>query len=255
MPKLEEPSTVSYSGDFKSWADAKHQTSGYNHNDILEKTHETCLRLKKGEIKGEQDSVPFNSPQVSYQLLTALYFAYTEKGPLNVLDIGGSLGSTYFQTKHLLDRKCIDSWNIIEQPHYAILGNREYADEKLSFSSSVDELLLVREKMDFVIFSSVLQFIETPGQFIQRIIDKTPSFILIDKTPISTDGETHLSIQRITPPIYDASYPAWHFSQDELLDSFKGKYQLIDQFDTHIGITNTIESFSSTYKGFFLKIL
>ena len=40
-------------------------------------------------------------------------------------------------------------------------------------------------------------------------------YILIDRTYFYEDQDDRLTIQKVSPTIYDASYPCWIFSQDK----------------------------------------
>ena len=245
----EDVPCVSYSGNYKNWAEAKNECNGYDAANILEKTHKTCSLLRDKKIAGEQDSMVFDNPQVSYPLLTALYYVYSKLGKINVYDIGGSLGSSYFQLQHLFSKEYLSAWHIIEQQHYIEIGNRQYADNLLSFLPTLPDKL---ESNSIILLSSVLQFIEEPYKLLQDLMSRSAPFIIIDKTPFSTDNNNHLCIQTVRPPIYNASYPTWHLSKKETLQCLSG-YKLIDAFDAHPGVVNTGEHFTSTYKGFFLK--
>ena len=189
----------------------------------------------------------FETSQVSYQLVTSLYYSYCKAGKLSIFDIGGSLGSTYYQSQSLFQKEFYEYWNVIEQNHYVELGKKDYTDEKLKFISVLPKSL---GSNSFIILSSVLQFLEHPFKLLEQITRIGAKYVLIDKTPISTDGRNYLSIQKVYPPIYDASYPAWHLSEREILKAFLN-YQNIDSFNSHIGVVNQTIHFSSTYKGYF----
>jgi putative methyltransferase (TIGR04325 family) len=71
-------------------------STGYDSEIILEKTRDALLKVKNGEAAYERDSVLFDEIQYAWPLLTSLmWVAAQAKGILNVLDFGGSLGTTY----------------------------------------------------------------------------------------------------------------------------------------------------------------
>jgi len=105
------------SGNYRSWNEAVAASTGYDLELILEKTKAALLKVKNGEVIYERDSVLFNEVQYAWPLLAGLmWVAAQSRGRLNVLDFGGSLGSTYFQNRAFLRDLPEVRWNIIEQP-------------------------------------------------------------------------------------------------------------------------------------------
>src|SRR5712691_3342391 len=88
------------SGDYAAWEDAVHASTGYDSEVILEKTRTALLQVKNGQAVYERDSVVFDEVQYAWPLLAGLLWIATRSGgKLDVLDFGGSLGSTYFQNR------------------------------------------------------------------------------------------------------------------------------------------------------------
>jgi len=82
-------------GNFKTWEEAKSKTTGYDSALILETVRDSMYKVKEGLAVYERDSVLFDAIQYSWPLLTGLMMAAAKgKGKINVLDFGGSLGST-----------------------------------------------------------------------------------------------------------------------------------------------------------------
>ena len=72
--------------------------------------------MKRGEAVYERDSVIFDHIEYSFPVLCGLLRAAVEDdGKLNVLDFGGSLGSSYYQKKGFLAVCKHLRWSIIEQ--------------------------------------------------------------------------------------------------------------------------------------------
>ena len=116
-------SGVSFSGSFGTWEEAEKNSIGYDSDVIFEKTRNALLKVKSGEATHERDSVLFDEIQYSWPLLAGLmWVAARNGGVLNVMDFGGSFGSTYFQNKAFL--RCLPSvrWNIVEQPKHVQAG-------------------------------------------------------------------------------------------------------------------------------------
>jgi len=236
-------------GNFISWDEALKQSTGYDAEIILKKVLSATLKVKSNDNLYERDSVLFNKNQNSFPLLAALlYVAAKNKNKLNVLDYGGSLGSSYFQCKKLLADMELQ-WNIVEQPNFVKTGIKYIQDDKLKFHYSINDCLRTN-KPNVILLSGVLQCLEKPYDLILDICDKNIDYIIIDRTPFSK--KEFITIQVVAPEIYPASYPLWIFNQNKLLDLFQNKYLLIFEFDP---IDGAIKRFKNSiyFKGFFLK--
>jgi putative methyltransferase (TIGR04325 family) len=193
--------------------------------------------------------VIFDRPQHSFKLLTALLYAISKTEILTVFDIGGSLGSTFYQHRKFFESN-IHVWNIIEQKKFVTKGNRDYSSDLLRFEDALPDT--IDKESSFFLLSSTLQYLENPYDYLENISDLKPKFIFIDKTPFSTDNNDYLTIQHVNEPIYKATYPAWHFSESKLLISLKD-YEPYFTFNTYESMINDCRNFTSTFKGFFLK--
>lgn len=130
------------SGYYHTWGEAIHNSTGYDSEIILEKTKTALLKVKNGEAVYERDSVLFDKVQYAWPLLSSLmWVAAQAKGKLNVLDFGGSLGSTYFQNRAFLRRLSDVRWNIVEQPKYVEMGKKWFEDDHLKFYLRIEDCL------------------------------------------------------------------------------------------------------------------
>ena len=121
-------------GDYDNWRVAQQCCLGYEAENILEKIKASTLEVKNGKAVFERDSVIFDKIQYSWPLLSALmWVAALNKGRINVVDFGGSLGSTYFQNKQYLDTLASVKWNIIEQASFIEYGQKSIQDDRLQF--------------------------------------------------------------------------------------------------------------------------
>jgi putative methyltransferase (TIGR04325 family) len=245
--------TVLWSGDYKSWNDAKEITEGYDSAHILEKCKTSLLKVKNGEAVYERDSVLFDEIQYSWPLLAGLQRVTLEsKGKLCVLDFGGSLGSTYYQNKDFLNTVDELQWSIVEQKNFVACGKEYFEDEQLKFYYTVEESILER-KPNVLVLSSVLQYLEKPFEWIKKFIALKIPYIIIDRTTFVKSERDILTIQNVPEGIYKASYPAWFFNMDHFKGQFKN-YTILASFDAHEGFVIHLENeLTSTYKGFILK--
>lgn len=219
-----------YFGDYKSWDEACKDSAGYDAANILEKVKMALLKVKRGEAVYERDSVLFDKPQYSWPLLAALLWCAGRNGNrLNLIDYGGSLGSSYFQNRRFLQHLAEVRWNIIEQPNFVECGKQYFADEQLKFYNSLEEVAQA-ESPTVILLSSVLQYFDDPYAYLQRIIDAGYHTVIFDRTPFLLSGESRLMVQKVPPDIYDASYPAWFLNLQQFLAFMSEKYELIADF-------------------------
>jgi putative methyltransferase (TIGR04325 family) len=230
-PKMNFSSTLS--GNFLCWSVARSDSSGYDSDLILEKTKEALLKVKNKEAVYERDSVLFDEIQYSWPLLAGLMsIAAKSKGHLNVMDFGGSLGSTYFQNRKFL--RCLEDvrWNIVEQPNHFRVGKEIFEDGTLFFYSSIENCL-AQTQPNVILFNGVLQYLELPYQTIENAIASGCNFIIIDRTPLSEIHEDRLCIQEVIREIYPVSYPSWIFSKEKFINFlFKNGFCVLAQFES-----------------------
>lgn len=237
-----------WKGNYDNWDVAKHKCSGYDSPSILKKVKDAALQVKNGSALYERDSVLFNTPDYSYSLITSLLWAsISTKGKLNVLDFGGSLGSTYFHNAKFLDTTSELNWCIVEQPNYVKEGLLHFANKRLHFFNNISECYKLFN-INVVFLSSVLQYLEYPYALLDEIIALKPTFIIIDRTPFIKKAD-RITIQKVHPKIYKASYPCWFFNKRKFMDYMSQQYELILEFDA-LDKANI----KSEFKGFLYKL-
>ena len=239
-----------WSGSFSSWSEASAKCTGYDNGVILEKVKNALLKVKNGEAFYERDSVLFFEAHYSYSLLSALD-QVGEKfgGHVNILDFGGSLGSTYYQNKSALTPFKSLQWNIVEQSHFVEEGKKNFANETLHFYADI-ETCLKENNVNILLLSSVLQYIERPYELINAFLKYNIHYIFIDRAPVLLTGNDRITIQKVPKKIYDASYPCWLLNENNLIDVFSKKYQMLFNEIT----TESININNAAFKTFFFKL-
>ena len=226
------PSGISLSGPYDSWQEALSHSSGYAGDLIVDKVKNALLKVKNGEAACERDSVTFDTKQYSFPVLAGLLRAVINaNGPLKVLDYGGSLGSSYFLYRDLLEPVKTLSWHVVEQPGFVDCGRRDFENGELRFFASVDDSLATGAP-DVVLFSSVLQYVEHPDQVVNRITSYNPPYIIIDRTPFRDAATDLITVQTVPPEIYEASYPSWVFGEALVGNMIANGYRLLAKWDT-----------------------
>ena len=218
-----------WDGDYKTFEEAKSHSGGYDHAEILERVKKAALKVKSGAAVYERDSVIFDDIHYSWPLLAGLmWIAANNKGRLNVLDFGGSLGSSYFQSKKFPEGIDV-KWSVVEQEHFVKIGREFITNERLRFYESI-EMCIKNSLPDVIIFSSVLQYLDKPYEFIETVLSYKFEYILIDRTQFTLNKE-RITVQKVPPSIYEASYPCWIFNENKFFGVFKKDYELIEKFD------------------------
>ncbi|CAN5352294.1 hypothetical protein BH09BAC2_BH09BAC2_15890 [soil metagenome] len=243
--------TDGWFGNYSSWDLALSNSIGYDDNLILEHCKQSLLKVKNGEAIYERDSVIFDKIQYSWPLTAALLkVAFAQNGILNVLDFGGSLGSSYFQNRNFIQPLKSLKWNIIEQQNFSDTGKLYFENDNLKFYETIDECF-GETKPDILIISSVLQYLKEPYQFIEKFIETGLKYIFVDMMPFNYQHFDRLTIQKVPDTIYSASYPCWFLDYQKVLNSFCEKYKLISEHHNELHIY--LDGKEIKYRGFFLE--
>lgn len=238
-----------YFGNYPNWEVARSASSGYDAGHILEKVKEALLKVKRGEAVYERDSVLFDHIEYSWPVLTGLlWIASQHENRLNVLDFGGSLGSSYFQNRNFLSHLKEFHWNVVEQPHFVRCGQEVFQDETLRFYENIDACL-VYNRPNVLLLSSVLSYLEDVEGMLAEMLDWNFPYIIIDKTHFVIEGKDRITVQRVPSWIYEASYPCRFFNESKLLGFFAASgYELIADF-----VNPDHANISSVFKGFIFR--
>jgi len=223
-----------YRGQYNTWEEAAAQADGYDTDAILKRVLEATLAVRDGKAAFERDGVLFAKAQDRYPMLASLMHAAAAASPghLRVLDVGGALGSAYFQCKPWLQGLAPVQWCVMEQPHYAATGKAQLEDGVLCFAGSAEDAAR-HGPFDIVIFSSVLQFIQNISEFLRPILALKPAYILIDRTPVIAGNIDRISIQKqgIGSRVVHSSYPLRLMTEQSIYSAIGPDYRLFSQFD------------------------
>ena len=224
---------VHYSGDYASWEEAMKDCTGYADEEILRKVIDASNKVMAGEACYERDSCLFYEPKFTYPLCAAILrcaIQNMDKG-VRILDIGGSLGSTYFQNKEYLSNIKNLEYVIAEQNNYADYGHENMENRELKFVRSEDSWEEYG-RFDIILMAGSLQYISNYHEIIARIKKAKPQYIILDKIIISNRKR----ICRVIPEgIYKSSYPEIIFEEEEILGLFKPDYVVTEKENASIG--------------------
>jgi putative methyltransferase (TIGR04325 family) len=79
--------------------------------------------------------------------------------------------------------------------------------------------------------------------------------IIVDRTYFCERAKPMLTIQRVPPSIYPASYPAWFLNEKEFHRKFFPDYELLADFDSHLQATSSVDGVNCCERGaIFLRV-
>lgn len=242
-----------FEGDFANWDEACAQCTGYDDKRILAKVLDATLKVRCGAAAFERDSVLFNDIEYAWPLLAGLMSAAARAGGrLNVLDFGGALGSSYFQNRAFLQTLPEVRWNVVEQGHYVDAGRLHIEHGPLYFYRTIEECLS-QTQPNVVLLSSVLQYLKSPREVLQRLSEFGAACLIIDRTPFATGGSGRILVQRVSPRIYSASYPMWVFSHTEIMERLGSDWRLVASNLSPEGVQMSKEGFEFSFCGLLLE--
>ncbi len=232
--RLSKQDSITWSGEYQSWETSMKHCEGYDSAMILETCKKSLLKVKNGEAIYERDGVLFDKIYYSWALLAMLQRAALENNSeLCVLDFGGSLGSSYFQNMDFLKSVKNMKWCIVEQPHFVKCGIQYFQNEELQFYYSIEECLK-QNKPQVLLLSGVLQCLEQPNYWIDKLSTYGFPYIIIDRTAFIDNNQAILTVQNVPPSMYAASYPSWFFNFEQFVDLFSKNYTVLSVFNSII---------------------
>lgn len=222
-------------GRYNSWDEAIKKTTGYNSDDILKKVRDVAIKVKEGRVTYERDAIAYDKIEVAFPLLTTLlWIAAQNNQQLSLIDFGGSLGTSYRQNLPFLKNVKHLEWKVVEQKMFTDEGNANFKDEHLAFYESLQESLIdFTGDPKLVIFSSSLPYLKEPYKLLQEVIDTKIPYLFIDRTAFITEPEDRLTIQKVPPAFYNASYPSWFFSREKMFNFLLREYDEVFEFNSN----------------------
>jgi putative methyltransferase (TIGR04325 family) len=143
------------------------------------------------------------------------------------------------------------SWTVVEQAHYVDFGSKDLADGFLKFLPTIPAAIEATQP-NVVLFGSVLEYLPRPFEVLEHVCSCGVRSIIIDRTAFLAGNRDRLTVQKVCPSIYDASYPAWFLS----LSKFKAfmdnvGFEIVSEWmcDDDYPLEGEITSF----RGFFLQ--
>jgi len=232
-----------YFGKYETYLEAKQFASGYDDERILKKAIYAAQLVSENKVLFERDGFLFHKYFYSNPIQIVLsMIGGSQKNYLNVVDYGGSLGSSYFQYQPLLHFFKKVSWRIIEQEKICRASLDIFKGGDLRFYSSLNECITdCNPNIDLMLFSSSLQYLEDPLSILSGASAVNSRYLVLDRISVSNDERDWVTIQYVRST-YKASYPVWIFSERALLQSLSKVWRLLYS-------ENSLENQIEFYKG------
>ena len=207
MPTIDLSVTPYLEGNFSSYADALNTANqimpdAYESTSILQRVADSIQKVRRGEAAFERDGVAFPNENYHFPILAALLYVATRERRLTVLDFGGSLGSTYFQNRKLLEGLPVD-WNVVEQPHYVDYGNANVPE--VNFCYKISDLR--HKNINLAIASCSLSYTDDPIKYLTDILNVHAKFFIVDRTYFNFAPANRIALEHVPESIYKAVYP------------------------------------------------
>jgi putative methyltransferase (TIGR04325 family) len=213
-------------GQYPNWEAATAATRGYDESSILETVRAAMLQVKQGQARYERDGVILSHPTHTASLISTLYHAATRFSFIHILDFGGSLGSSYFQLKPYLSSLPAVQWSVVEQAHFVAAGQQDFAEPGLDFFPTMEAAVQAHGKPTILLLACTLPYLSDPYTWLPRFAALGADYLLIDNTPFHDRRGDRLTVQKVSPAIYDASYPCWFLDKEKVIAALSAPYQL-----------------------------
>ena len=161
--------------------------------------------------------------------------------PVNVLEIGGACGASYFETQVMLPGR-IGHWSIVETPAMAAAGQSLTNIPNLSFHSELATATKQLESLDLAIAQGALQYAGDPVEMLKALFALELSYVYVTRTavanvdrPIFTKQETDLAAHGpgtlANAPNGKSSQPLTLVSREALISAIPANYEIVFNFD------------------------
>lgn len=216
----DQPQGSDFSQIYQSWELAKCNSDGWDSPCILEKVRSGVIEVLEGNCEYERDGTPFSErPHVN--TLRRLMASLITTGSW-IIDFGGGLGGTYVNNRDIMPNEL--SFDIIEQPlfcHAGELLSQEFG-LPLHYAETLEEVKRDGRRLDLIIFSGVLSYLDTWDQVIDAALALKPRHIIVDRQILSPE-QSYICVQKVQNYYErEISYPLRVFSIDQFVDNFPG---------------------------------
>lgn len=221
-------SQICYLGQYDSWEEGLRDCRGYDDDIILDKVSSAIEKVVDGSAAWERDSYLFYEPKYVHRICAMILkcAVQNDNQGVRVLDIGGSLGSTYFQNRNFLKDVHNLEYIVAEQENYTAYGHKNLENGELRFICSAEDFAEYGI-FDIVLISSSLQYIEQYEEILLKIKKMKPRYIIIDR--IMVGSKKRVCKEMVPETFYKSSYPLRIFVESEIENFFGDDYIITER--------------------------
>lgn len=224
------PPRKNFVGPYPSWEAAAADANGWDDPSITVKFLDSALKVRDGKAAFDQDGKVSSAITYSPVIFAALLLAVSRnREALNVIDIGGALGTNYVQNAGVLRGLTVPiRWHVVDRPAFATLGREHFQTETLRFFDSLGAAQL---KHPVVLFTGSLQYFAEPFEALREVTD-IAEVVALDRVLTSPLPDHAVFVQQPNPDeYYAARYPVRCFSSDRLVAWFNQRgFSLVNRF-------------------------
>ncbi len=222
-----KPREKQFTGNYKTWAEAKKASEGYDNDKILARAIKTRRLVLDGIALYERDLRVFHEKPYVPESLAFLLWVYSKEQKLSVLDFGGSFGTSYYQHQDFLKHLPDLHWSIVEQENYVDYGKKNFETKELKFFKTHKEAT-AHSVPNMLYLSGVLPYLPEPYEMLRELLSLRIPYILLDRNQF-TNGPTKLTVQKTTKMTFPTSFPCTIFNKKELMAMFTD-YEILREF-------------------------
>ena len=225
-------------------------SDSYSHADIVDLVARRTEAYRNALAEGSER---FVATRQTTQNLFVLSHLPSER-PLDVLELGGACGGTFFELDHLLPGR-IRSWDVVEVAETAEAGRRRFQNDRLKFFDDLDSAVRGRGSRDLVMTQGGLQCMPDPMATLDRLIELGCPWVYISRFEVSDDLERPIAVRLLDRlssngpgPIprgladRKTSYPVTFFPGETIRSRTSGSYRIEFSFSETEGRTKRIGS-------------
>lgn len=236
-----------FSDPYPSWKDARRACSGYQTSSIVEAHFRAAQLVQEGKYVFERDSICFDEVEYEAPMLVALGSARAlTSGSLRVLDVGGALGSKFFQYRELRNVFNVGTWHIVETQAMVAASRQLHSEPGLSFSSTLDT---TEGEFDLILLGSSLQYLDAPEEALTKLSALGTAVMIVDRIPVWRRDEVAPVVQSVPRGIHQGSYPCWIFTSMFLREALGPKWKSLFTYDAVGGVWATKSGVSVRWAG------
>lgn len=158
-------------------------SAGYENSDLVHVIVEKTKAYRR-HLDG-QAGVPLATRQQVQNAFVLSYLSGILARPVDVLDLGGACGATFFEMDKLLPG-FIGSWSILETAHMAAAGRQYFAADRLRFYEDSGRANGEIAHRDLIFASAVLQYLPDPIQTLRELTGAGYRYVYLTRMKFTT---------------------------------------------------------------------